>query len=139
MDNGEKPSEEADGEANLTEEVEETLDSPPHVDNAAEDSSFESSSEAETSVAPADVTPPHSSVIKTETPSSPPQTSCEPPTSSRKLVSVKNIDSINASVANTPSGSPASSPSPEATSGGTPDEPKETASTAAAVSGDKLG
>lgn len=110
-------------ETNISEEMDKTSDSPPH-DLAAEDSSFESSSEAETSAA---VTPPHSSTMKTEKPSSSPtKTISEPSTPPRKLVSVKNIESINASVPNTPNASPTSVQAAEVTSGGTKvDDSKE--------------
>lgn len=109
-----KPTpEEADGdEANLSEELEKTSDSPPHHDSAVEDSSFESSSEAElSSTAAADATPPRCSVAAAAaaaTPaSSPSKSGSEPPTPPRRLVvSVKNIASINASVPTTPSASP---------------------------------
>lgn len=54
-------------------------------------------------------------------------------TTSRSLVSVKNIDSINASVSNTPNVSPTCTPPPEATSGGPPaDESKDAAATVVA-------
>lgn len=104
-------------ETSHTEEMEKTSDSPPHNDFAAEDSSFESSSETETSVV---ATPPHSAAVKAETPfSSPTKTTSEPSTPPRKsVVSVKNIESINASVPNTPNASPSRTQSGEMTSGG---------------------